>query len=178
MKDKDIQGAMQGKITMPILRPVIIPTKGLKWYKRFIRHFERRRWEIVEEYSLYIPWLEKTILIPAGFIFDAASVPRIFWPLINPTGILLIGSIFHDFGYRYNCFLDENYNIINEEAGRMFFDEQIRKINIYINDIHSMNTVAWGILKAFGWAAWLNNRRRDRNVVLDFIKVAEQIVAT
>ena len=155
-------------ITMPEMRPVQIPTKGLSWFKRFITHFQRRKWEITEDYYLYVPDLEEILFIPKGFIFDGASVPRIAWPIMNPTGILLIGSLFHDFGYRYDCFLNGTGTIIHGAAGRAFFDKQIRDISIYINDIHSMNTLAWAVLKVFGIFTWKTRRDENANVMDDF----------
>ncbi len=155
-------------ITMPEMRPVRIPTKGLSWSKRFCIHFKRRQWEITEDYYLYIPKLKKSLFIPKGFIFDGASVPRLLWPIMNPTGILLIGGLFHDFGYRYNCFLEDTGTIIHKDMGRDFFDEQFRDINIYINDIHSMNTIAWGVLKVFGTYTWEKRRNEDADVLGDF----------
>lgn len=155
-------------IVMPEMRPVIIPTKGLNWFKRFFTHFQRRKWEITEDYYLYIPWLEEIVFIPKGFIFDAASVPRIFWPIMNPTGILLLGSLFHDFGYRYNCLLNGTGRIIHGNAGQAFFDKLMKDISIYVNDIHSMNTLAWAILKVAGIFTWRTRREQNANVVEDF----------
>jgi hypothetical protein len=155
-------------ITMPEMRPVRIPTKGLGWAKRFITHFQTRKWEITEDYYLYVPWLDEILFIPKGFVFDGASVPRPFWPIMNPTGILLIGGLFHDFGYRYDCFLNGTGKIIHSGAGRAFFDEQIMDINIYINEIHSMNTLAWVILRVFGIFTWEKRRDQNANVVEDF----------
>jgi len=156
------------EIAMPAMRPLQIPTKGLPWWKRFFIHFQRRKWEITEDYYLYMPELKEILFIPTGFIFDGASVPRAFWPILNPTGILLVGSLFHDFGYRYNCFLNGTGMIIHDGAGRAFFDEQIKDINIYINDIHSMNSLAWGILRATGIFAWNKRRRVNADVLDDF----------
>jgi len=153
---------------MPEMRPVIIPTKGLSWDKRFFTHFQTRKWEITEDYYLYVPSLGEILFIPKGFVFDGASVPRIFWPIMNPTGILLIGGLFHDFGYRYDCFLNGTGRIIHEGAGQKFFDKQIKDINIYINDVHSMNTVAWAILRVFGFLAWRGRRKEGHDLLADF----------
>lgn len=145
---------------VPVLKPVIIKTKGLNAFKRFIKHFEARKWEIVEDYFLYIPWLDITLKIPKGFCFDAASIPRILWPLLNPTGILLVGSVFHDFGYRYNYLLDDKGNKLYVGAGRKFFDKLIKDITIYINGTYCLTYIAWFMLRLFGWAAW-NSRRKE-----------------
>lgn len=166
-------------IPMPSLKPVRISTHGLPWWKKTVKYFERRKWEVTEDYILFVPHLDRTLLIPKGFIFDGASVPRLLWPIINPTGVLLIGSLVHDFGYRYNCLLDENRNIIfdREKDQRKFFDEQIRDINIYVNGASFMNKAAWAALRAFGWAPWLVYRRANSIVshVFDVIS-KEQIL--
>lgn len=47
------------------------------------------------------------IIVPAGFITDLASIPRLMWvvPGFSPTGPLLCGSIAHDFFYQYGYLL-------------------------------------------------------------------------
>ena len=37
--------------------------------------------------------------IPVGFVTDFASVPRIFWSLIPPTGVKSRGALIHDWLY-------------------------------------------------------------------------------
>lgn len=156
------------QIPMPKLEPIRIPTKGLSWWRRFLVHFKRRNWRLTEDYELYIPWLGITLMAPKGFIVDGASVPRIVWPIINPTGILLIGSIFHDFGYKYDSLLDKDWNVCYSGEGKAFMDELFKDINIYVNDVHSMNTVAWAALAAFGFFAWNGHRKRDIKVTDDY----------
>lgn len=119
------------------------------------------------DYLLYLPWLDTTILIPEGFIFDGASVPRVFWPILDPVGILLIGSIFHDFGYTYNYLLDDGYNKVFNNTSRSFFDQQIRDINTYINGSFFLNDAAWVILRLFGGIVWKKYRKCDRDVFND-----------
>ena len=41
----------------------------------------------------------RVLRIPAPFVFDAASVPRLFWALIDPVD-LIAGALPHDFLYR------------------------------------------------------------------------------
>ena len=47
------------------------------------------------------------IIIPKGFITDFASIPRLMWwmPGFSPHGVLLCGSIAHDFFYQYGYLL-------------------------------------------------------------------------
>ena len=86
---------------MPVLRPVRMDTKDKPWYKRLYTWLvESRKWELMEDYVIDIGGLYK-IFVPRGFIFDGASVPKLFWPVLSPTGILLVGGLVHDFAYRF-----------------------------------------------------------------------------
>jgi len=148
-------------ITMPSFSPLRIPTKGLPWCKKVKYAFSRRQWVMDNDYTLYLPWLDVVVLIPKGFIFDGASVPRVFWLILDPVGILLIGSIFHDFGYEYGYFLNHKREKIFVGESRSFFDAQIRKINNYINGTFFLNEAAWAVLRLFGWGPWLRLRKLD-----------------
>lgn len=96
---------------MPIIQPIGINAyrKNLSWWKRWLTYiFPYRDWKIIEDYYLYIPFLKVYLKIPKGFIFDGASIPKIFWPFLSPTGILFLASLFHDFGYRNKYLLFDN----------------------------------------------------------------------
>ena len=56
------------------------------------------------EYHMGVENSEWVISIPAGFVTDFASVPRILWPLISPWGNHGICAILHDYLYRYGVF--------------------------------------------------------------------------
>ncbi len=163
--------------TMPELIPVQKDLTGKSFFSKIKEYFANRKWEVAKDYELYLPWLEETWCIPKGFIFDAASVPRIFWTIMDPNGTLLIGSIFHDFGYRYDCQLHKvSYTgeatgteytyleVIHEGDSKKFMDEQFKNINDYVNDAKFMNGAAWAVLRAFGFPAWNSARKRDLKV--------------
>jgi hypothetical protein len=44
---------------------------------------------------------ETRLTVPAGFRFDLASVPRLFWPLVAPFELSIAAPLLHDFLYRY-----------------------------------------------------------------------------
>jgi hypothetical protein len=51
-------------------------------------------WVLLEDYAF--DW----IVVPAGFIFDGASVPRFFWRVVTPHSPLVIrAALGHDYGY-------------------------------------------------------------------------------
>jgi hypothetical protein len=56
-------------------------------------------YKLVEPFD-YDTSLGMTITVPAGFVTDFASVPRIFWNLLPPTGRYGKAAVIHDYLYR------------------------------------------------------------------------------
>ena len=52
----------------------------------------KRRFELIQ------PFARLGITVPAGFIFDGASIPRVLWFAFAPFEYL-ISSVLHDYGY-------------------------------------------------------------------------------
>lgn len=156
-------------IRMPSFSPVRIPTKGLPWWQKIKQEFSRRMWVIDNDYFLYIPWLNETIFIPKGFVFDGASVPRVFWPILDPVGILLIGSIFHDFGYIYGYLLNCAGDKVFVNKPQSFYDQLLRDITVYVNDTYLLNDIAYIVLRLFGRFAWSRSRKTPSNAIEDLL---------
>ena len=74
--DKDVKPDMKFKaISMPHMKPIPIPTKGKGfWGGIKIWLFVSRKWVIVKDYHYRIDGQD--LVIPVGFIFDGASVPK------------------------------------------------------------------------------------------------------
>lgn len=143
---------------MPIVQPVLIPTKGLPWYRRAPKAFRTRKWTLVENYRYYSPTLKYALQVPAPFIFDGASVPRPLWPLMDPTGILFIGALFHDFGYRYRGLLiDQGTGLVFQPMTRFEVDKVFEIVVVDVNGMKVFAKLAkWGV-NLGGFFAWKNN---------------------
>lgn len=162
-------------ITLPVMRPLPLPIpEPVKWWnvwggmKNIMVRMQPRSWEIMEDYLLEVPWFDKPLCCPKGFIFDGASVPRVLWPFMSPTGIMFLAGLYHDLGYRYNCWFDENYTIINEGAGQAYFDGQFEMIGSYVNDATTIPNLAWAGLRVGGFPAWNKRRKEGHNPRIDF----------
>ena len=44
---------------------------------------------------------EVEYVIPKGFQFDGASIPKFLHTWLSPTGVLLMGGLVHDYAYKY-----------------------------------------------------------------------------
>ena len=61
------------------------------------------KWELLSPFSFYVgePEANEWITVPKGFVTDLASIPRILWPVLPPSGEYAKAAILHDYLYRY-----------------------------------------------------------------------------
>ncbi|EBC7338196.1 DUF1353 domain-containing protein [Salmonella enterica] len=76
-------------------------------------HYE---WRVHEPFTFYLSDDNSdAIEVPAGFITDLATIPRIFWSLMPPDGKYAKAAIIHDYLY-------DNALRTKREADRIFLD--------------------------------------------------------
>lgn len=74
-------------------------------YVTYVAH--RKTWILLADYkaSVEVAHDEEILLvdalIPLGFEFDLASVPRILWPLLGSFELSIVAPLVHDWLYRY-----------------------------------------------------------------------------
>ncbi|MEM7249896.1 MAG: DUF1353 domain-containing protein [Pseudomonadota bacterium] len=149
---------------MPVLRPLPIPTKHqdnvLKRLLAFV--FEVRHWQLVEPWTYqYAPNL--TLVIPRGFVFDGASIPRPLWAVLSPTGLLLIPGLVHDYGYKH----DHIWKLTHDQritpywvgAGRAHWDRLFTDISRDVTGLRLLSVIARSAVVLGGRSAWRNHRR-------------------
>jgi hypothetical protein len=74
--------------------------------------------------------LDTIVEIPAGFICDLNSIPRIFWWLSPPTDFPEAGVV-HDFGYRYKFWPRKTVDAVYREALEVSHAGPIRRFLRY-----------------------------------------------
>ena len=80
---------------MPHLKPIRIPTAGKGfWGAIWMWITGTRHWELAD--SWYYEINGEEYMIPAGFKFDGASIPKFLHTWLSPTGVLLMGGLVHD----------------------------------------------------------------------------------
>lgn len=153
-------------MVMPILEPIPIKTRGKSFLKKvWIWITSVRKWKLVENWEYELNG--EKIVIPKDFIFDGASVPRILWGVLSPTGLLLIQGLIHDFGYRYDYLWKVDPEATNgyikayKNSGQKYWDKLFYKVGRDVNDMNIINYLAWTVLSTFGGFAWSANRKRN-----------------
>lgn len=93
-----------------------------------------------------VVWQGHTLVIPAGFKSDGASVPKFFWRWVFPPGDsrALLAAFAHDFVYRTH---PEGWS--KADADNMFYDLLRQNGVPYLN----AQRAYWGV-RLFGESSW------------------------
>jgi hypothetical protein len=143
---------------MPKMKPIPIETKSKGfWGGVWLWLVTTRRWEIVEDF--YYSLDGQRLVIPAGFTFDGASVPKFLRTWLSPMGVLLVGGLVHDYGYKYATLLKDNKNETIGTKTQKDMDIIFRDINVEVNGFRVLNYVAYYALRLGGFAAWNGHRK-------------------
>ena len=87
---------------LPNLKPLPIKTKGKGFWKGILMWLtSTRNWEITKDWKYKIN--DSEYVIPAGFQFDGASIPKFLRAFFSPVGVLLVGGLVHDYMYKYTA---------------------------------------------------------------------------
>jgi len=126
-----------------------------------------RTFELIEDWYIYIPGYG-LCLIPKRFVFDGASVPRFFWWLFSPIGVLFLPGLVHDFMYRFGYLLVvvSGQKAIARKVTRKDADCVFSKLSTYLNDIVTVPAIACAALRLFGFFVWNKNVKRGKHNIL------------
>jgi hypothetical protein len=147
----------------PTMRPIPIKTKG-KGFFTMIKMWllGTRHWEIANDFDYEING--EKFVIPAGFKFDGASIPKFLHTFLSPVGVLLIGGLVHDYAYKYQTLLNKNKKDTMGVITQKKADEIFRDINIEINGFFLMNYLAYWSLRLGGFMAWNKHRKVNAKI--------------
>lgn len=151
--------------SQPQFEPVEVALdKDASWRSR-INHWmkaSKRLWVFVKDW--YYELDGDPYVIPEGFTFDGASVPKSLQFICNPMGILLYASIVHDFGYRYSSLLKANKEpsrtLTRSEVDLMFY-----KINLELNQLRLLSYITYLAVRCGGYFIWKKHRANESNLL-------------
>ena len=144
----------------PELKPIAIKTKGKGFWKGIVMWLlSTRNWELTKDWKYRMNGNE--YIIPAGFQFDGASIPKFLRTFFSPVGVLLVGGLVHDYMYKYSALKRTG------KGGLLLVDQKkadqiFRDINIEVNGFYFMNYLAYWSLRLGGWVAWNGHRKNDK----------------
>ncbi len=142
----------------PLMKPIRIATKGKGFFRMLLMWLLGvRHWEIAKDFEYELNG--EKFVIPAGFKFDGASIPKFLHTFLSPVGVLLMGGLVHDYAYKYETLLKKNKKDTMGVITQKRADEIFRDINIEINGFYLMNRLAYYSLRLGGFMAWRKHRK-------------------
>jgi len=142
----------------PLMKPLRIATKGKGFFKMLLMWLLGvRHWEIAKDFDYELNG--EKFVIPAGFKFDGASIPKFLHTFLSPVGVLLMGGLVHDYAYKYETLLKTNKKDTLGVLTQKKADQIFRDINIQINGFYLMNRLAYYSLRLGGFMAWNKHRK-------------------
>ena len=148
---------------MPELKPIAIPTKGKGFWKGLAMWLlSTRNWQITKDWHYSIDGTD--YVIPAGFTFDGASIPKFLRTFFSPVGVLLIGGLVHDYMYKYTACKPSTTKGSLLIVDQKMADQLFRDINIVVNGFYTMNYLAYWSLRIGGFVAWNGHRKRNAQI--------------
>ena len=146
---------------MPHIKPLPIKTKGKGFWKAIVMWLlSTRNWELTQDWKYNIDGTE--YVIPKGFTFDGASIPKFLRTFFSPVGVLLIGGLVHDYMYKYTHCKPVSVKGALLVVDQKRADQIFRDINIVVNGFYTMNYLAYWSLRIGGFVAWNGHRKRDK----------------
>ena len=162
--DKKVDSRVNFKYTdYPLMKPLRIATKGKGFFKMILMWLLGvRHWEIAKDFEYELNG--NKYVIPAGFIFDGASIPKFLHTFLSPVGVLLIGGLVHDYAYKYAALKPKNKKDAILILDQKKSDQIFRDINIEINGFYLMNYLAYWSLRVGGFMAWNKHRKVNAKI--------------
>ena len=147
----------------PHMKPIRIATKDKGFWSAVIMWLLGSiRWEISKDFVYELNGVK--YVIPKGFTFDGASVPKFLATFLSPVGVLLLGGLIHDYAYKYAALKPalqkSSLLVLNQKQA----DKIFRDINIEVNGFYFLNYLAYWALRLGGWLAWNGHRKRNAKI--------------
>lgn len=85
-----------------------------------LEYLDGRNWRVTAEFDFASSVLERIIRVPVGFVTDFASIPRLLWNILPPTGLYGKAALLHDDAYRNPEMLSPP--ITRQQADRLLWE--------------------------------------------------------
>lgn len=162
---------------MPKLHPKPIPTKKHNPVMRILVWlYAVREWRLLENWIWEFE-KDKFIVIPKDFEFDGPSIPRIFWFILSPVGLLLIPGLVHDYGYRFDCLWMVKDGQLTDELKNMdrdYWDLLFKEVGEKVNGLSLVDWIAWKALVFGGTGAWKKHRDNPQKMIKPQLTLEEK----
>ena len=111
-----------------------------------------RNYEVAEDY-LYEPGAYK-MTVWKGFVYDRASIPRIFWVLIDKDSLGNVAPLIHDLLYRYGGAIPQNQLSPYRRFSRKEADDLFLELMTKCGVTKGRREAAYQAVRRFAGSSW------------------------
>ena len=144
----------------PLPAPVSDPERRFEGLPVLVEYIDGRRWRLARNcsYRLHDGYLAGRVsTVRTGFVFDWASIPRVFWRLLPPAGLsgepYGLAALWHDWFYVHQTI--HGVPVTRSEADAAFLE-----IMLYVGVAPWRARLMWSAVRTGGWISW-NSRARE-----------------
>lgn len=109
---------------------------------------------------------------PPGFANDLASIPRVFWPILDPTNDVAPGATIHDWLYATRGFVCPGLPRISRAKADAIFYRALRANGVGYLRAKAM----WSAVRIGGGKAWRNGMSPEALLTLEIYSAALQSI--
>lgn len=118
-----------------------------------LRHMGGRKYCVEQDFA-YVTRAGRILTVPAGFVTDGGSVPRLLWSLYPPFGSDCDEAyVLHDYAYAHV----DTWGLSRGEA-----DALMREVMEVKGFRQSGRFTVWAGVRLGGWLTWRRHRQREQ----------------
>lgn len=110
----------------------------------------KEHWVTLAPFAFRDPSDGTLYIVPPGFSNDSASVPRVFWPAIDPTNDVAFAATVHDWLYATRGVVRPWLPLISRAKADAVFYRALRANGVGVFRAHTM----WAAVRVGGASAW------------------------
>lgn len=131
----------------------------------WLEYIDGGAWKLVRPFG-YCANDATEIRVPAGFVTDFASIPRVFWNLFPPTGRYGKAAVIHDWLYSHRvvddmitpALLQHGSRCVDRAEADRMFREAMRVLGVSAPTVWTLYT---GV-RLGGWKPWRAYRAQEQ----------------
>ena len=117
-----------------------------------LEYLDGRFWRLTSEFDFASDTLERIIRVPVDFVTDFASIPRVLWNVLPPTGTYGKAAVIHDMLYQHpEC--------LTPTVTRMQADGTLLEAMIALHTDWLTALLIYAGVRLGGWVPWARYRR-------------------
>lgn len=126
----------------------------------FVEQITDSEWKLTYDFVYASEVLDRIVVVPAGFVTDFASVPRLPFVYFLTAGVAVRAAVIHDYLYRSGNASRKEADKVFAEAMKITGQAAWRRGLMYVG------------LRLFGWTAYKSNPVRSEEGTATAIGVA------